>query len=213
MSLAVSIVEASAQLLERLGLLGLFALSAAELLLAPIPGEIVIALAGFLSSRGVYGLHEVILAGSLGNLVGSAAEYLLGLYLARPALLRLGRYLFIEEEDIARAEGFFRGRSGFAAVLVGRMVPGIRSVIGFPAGMARMNPLSFALATVAGSLPWNTFFAYLGYTLGERWQILLSYSSLVDAVGALALLAAAAYVLARLRASGRSRSGTRTRGA
>uniref|UniRef100_A0A7J3X7I2 DedA family protein n=1 Tax=Thermofilum pendens TaxID=2269 RepID=A0A7J3X7I2_THEPE len=213
MSLTESAVEASAQLLERLGLPGLFALSAAELLLAPIPGEAVMALAGFLAVRGAFELHEVVLVGSLGNLVGSLVEYLLGLYLARPALLRLGKYLLVSERDLELAEAFFRSKGGFAAVLFGRMVPGVRSVISFPAGIARMNPLSFALATIAGSLPWNASFAYLGYLLGERWQEVLAYSSLIDAAGILALSAAAIYLLARLRASGRSLSGTRTRGA
>jgi len=208
-----SLVEACAQLLEHLGLPGLIAVSAAELLLAPIPGEAVMVLAGFLASRGAFKLHEAVLAGSLGNLAGSLAEYLLGLYLARPALLRLGRYLFISERELELAERFFRSRSGFAAVLVGRIVPGIRSVISFPAGIARMNPLSFTLATLAGSLPWNALFAYLGYMLGENWQVVLAYSRLIDMVGVLALLAAAAYLLAKLRASDRSLSGTRSRGA
>jgi len=212
-SLTERVIEASAQLMERLGLPGLFAVSAAELLLAPIPGEAVMALAGFLASRGVFGLHETILVGSLGNLAGSLIEYFLGLHLARPALLRLGKYLLISERDLTLAEEFFRSKSGFAAVFVGRMIPGIRSVIGFPAGIARMNPLSFALATITGSLPWNALFACLGYLLGERWQVVLAYSNLVDAVGVLALLAAAAYLLARIRASGRSLFGTRTRGA
>ena len=84
------------------------------------------------------GLAEAVLVGTLGNLAGSLIEYWLGLRVARPALLKLGKYLMIGERDLEAAEEFFR-RRGALAVFLGRFVPGVRSLMGFPAGMARMN--------------------------------------------------------------------------
>jgi len=195
-SLTETAVELAASLLARAGLPGLFLLAVAELLLAPIPGEAVLALAGFLASRGVVGLAEAVLVGTLGNLAGALAEYWLGLRVARPALLKLGKYLMVSERDLEAAEEFFR-RRGAPAVFLGRFVPGVRSLMGFPAGMARMNPVVFAAATFAGSLPWNAAFAYAGYVLGERWSEVLRYSSYLDLAGAAALALAAAYLAAK----------------
>ena len=197
MSLTETAVELVASLLARAGLPGLFLLAVAELLLAPIPGEAVFALAGFLASRGVIGLAEAVLVGTLGNLAGALVEYWLGLRVARPVLLKLSKYLMVSERDLEAAEEFFR-RRGAPAVFLGRFVPGVRSLMGFPAGMARMNPAVFAAATFAGSLPWNAAFAYAGYVLGERWSEVLRYSTYLDVAGAIALALAGVYLAAKL---------------
>jgi len=197
MSVTEAAVELAASLLARAGLPGLFLLAVAELLVAPIPGEAVFALAGFLSSRRAMGLAEAVLVGTLGNLAGSLIEYWLGLRVARPALLKLGKYLMIGERDLEAAEEFFR-RRGALAVFLGRFVPGVRSLMGFPAGMARMNPAVFAAAIFSGSLPWNAAFALAGYALGERWSEVLRYSSYLDLAGAAALALAAVYLAAKL---------------
>lgn len=193
MSLTEAAVELAASLLSRVGLPGLFALAVVELLVAPIPGEAVFALAGFLASRGAMGLADAVLVGTLGNLAGALAQYWLGLRVARPALLKLGRYLMVGERELEAAEEFFK-RRGALAVLLGRFVPGVRSLMGFPAGMARMNLALFAAAVFAGSLPWNAAFVYAGYALGERWSEVLLYSSYLDLAGVAALALAAAYL-------------------
>jgi membrane protein DedA with SNARE-associated domain len=197
MSVTEAAVELAASLLARAGLPGLFLLAVAELLVAPIPGGAVFALAGFLSSRGAMGLAEAVLVGTLGNLAGALIVYWLGLRAARPALLKLGKYLMIGERDLEAAEEFFR-RRGALAVFLGSFVPGVRSLMGFPAGMARMNPAVFAAAIFSGSLPWNAAFALAGYALGERWSEVLRYSSYLDLAGAAALALAAVYLAAKL---------------
>lgn len=175
----------------------MYALAVLELLFAPIPGEVVMALAGFLASRGSMGFWHAVIAGTSGNLTGALVQYWLGLKVARPVLLRLGRYLLFSERDLEAAERFFL-RRGFTAVLVGRIVPGVRSVVSIPAGAARMKVPAFAAATLAGSLPWNLIFVYAGFMLGENWPRLLEYSRYLDTVGALALLSASAYVAVKL---------------
>jgi len=196
-SLTEAAVELAASLLARAGLPGLFLLAVAELLVAPIPGEAAFALAGFLSSRGAMRLTEAVLVGTFGNLAGALIEYWLGSRVARPALLKLGKYLTVGEKELEAAEEFFR-RRGAPAVFLGRFVPGVRSLMGFPAGMARMNPAVFAAATFSGSLPWNAAFAYAGYVLRERWSVVLLYSTYLDVAGAIALALAGVYFAAKL---------------
>lgn len=197
MSLTQSLVEFATSLLSSAGLPGLFALATLEILIPPIPSGAITALAGFLAGRGL--LHPIVslFVCTAGNAVGGLVQYWLGLRFARPALLRWGKYLTVSEKDLARAEEFFR-RRGVLAVVASCFVPGIRSLMGFPAGVARMSPLVFAAAVFVGNLPWNAAFIYAGYALGEHWDLVLHYSSLLDLVGALALSLALAYLLFRL---------------
>lgn len=198
MSIVESVVEIAVSLLSGMGLVGLYALTVLELLFAPIPGEAVMALAGLLASKGGATLWQVVAIGTLGNLTGAHVQYLLGLKVARPVLVKLGRYIFISERDLEAAEEFFRKRSGFAAVVAGRLVPGVRSVISIPAGMARMSVQAFATATFVGSLPWNAIFAYFGYVLGENWHLVQMYFRYLDVAGGLAIAALSLYAVLKL---------------
>ena len=200
-------VELSVALLSSVGLPGIYAVAALELLLPPIPGEVVMALAGFLASRGRAELWQVVAAGTLGNLTGGLIQYLMGLKVARPVLVKLGKYMRFSERDLEKAEDFFR-RKGFGAVVAGRLVPGVRSIISIPAGMARMSVAAFTAATAAGSLPWNAIFAYMGYKLEENWHLVQMYSGYLDAAGALAIAAVVAYALLKIAGKGFNRKGS-----
>lgn len=197
MSFLESLIDLASSILGRLGVLGLFALSVAELLFAPIPGEVVMALAGFTARRGLMHLMEAVVAGTLGNMTGAVIQYYIGVSAAKPLILKLGRYFMIKEADLERAEEFFRKR-GAVAVFTGRLIPGLRSVISFPAGMARMKAQYFVTATFAGSLPWNALFVYAGFFLGENWRMILAYSELLDVIGLSVILALSGYLAFKL---------------
>ncbi|MEM2217075.1 MAG: VTT domain-containing protein [Thermofilaceae archaeon] len=106
MSITVSLVEYIINLIATLGLVGVLALTALEILLAPIPGEVVMTFAGFLINTGKFGFTEVILVSITANLIGSLISYWIGLKLGRPALLKIGRYLRFSERDLEAAENF-----------------------------------------------------------------------------------------------------------
>ncbi len=167
-----------------------------ESALVPIPSEVVMVFSGFLVYKGLFGFVEAVMAGTLGNLVGSLIAYYLGLSAGRPFLLKYGRYLLLNEHHIASAERFFQRRGGLA-VFLGRMLPAVRTVISFPAGVARMNIAKFAALTFLGSIPWNTALVLAGYSLGENWAVVESHAPLLDAIGVSILALAAVYYLVK----------------
>ncbi len=115
----------------------------------------------------------------------------MGLYGGRPLIKRYGKYLLIREKEIAMAENFF-AKHGEIAVLVARVMPAIRTVIGFPAGLFKMDLAKFSIYTLIGSIPWNFMLTYLGFILKERWYIVEEY---VHALIPLLLLATALLVV------------------
>ncbi|RSU50915.1 DedA family protein [Sphingomonas sp. S-NIH.Pt15_0812] len=148
------------------GIIGLMALESACI---PLPSEIIMPFSGYLVSTGRLDLWLVAIAGAVGCNLGSALAYEAGLHGGRPMVERYGRWLLLTSEDLDRSERFFE-RFGGAAVLIGRMLPGIRSFIALPAGIAQMPLLRFHLYTFIGSLPWCLGLAYAGQVLGSRWK-------------------------------------------
>jgi membrane protein DedA with SNARE-associated domain len=131
-------------------------------------------------------LVQVALVGALGNLVGALLAYAVGRIGGRPLVERYGRYVFVREQHLARAEAFF-ARRGYLAVLVGRILPVVRTFISFPAGVAGMPVLVFATFTLLGSLPWTFALAAAGYALAANWSSVAS--AFGDASIAIAVLA------------------------
>lgn len=149
-----------------LGIAGLMALEAACI---PLPSEVIMPFAGYLASTGRFSLVLAATAGALGCNVGSTLAYAAGAHGGRPLVERWGRYLLLNPGDLDRADRFFH-RFGGPAVLIGRLLPGVRTFIALPAGSARMPQLPFQLYTFVGSRPWCYALAYVGYVLGERWD-------------------------------------------
>ncbi len=148
---------------------GVAALMAIESACIPLPSEIIMPFAGYLASTGRFKLVLAATAGAVGCNIGSTVAYLVGAYGGRPLILRWGRILFLSAEDLDRSERFFR-RFGGLAVLIGRLLPVVRTFIGLPAGIARMPMLRFQLYTFVGSWLWCFALAYIGARLGETWQ-------------------------------------------
>ncbi|MBC9727512.1 DedA family protein [Streptomyces sp. TRM68367] len=155
------------------GFLAVFVLMAAESACIPVPSELIMLFGGALAAGAVPGSHPslalVIAAGVLGNLAGSYFAWAVGRSGGQAALRRWGRYIWLKDEDIDRATDWFE-RYGTKAVLVGRMLPVVRTFISLPAGIAAMAPVRFGLYTVAGCIPWTAALGVAGYAVGGNWH-------------------------------------------
>jgi len=153
------------------GLLAVFVLMVFESCGVPFPSEVVMPTGGLLAATGHIpgGLVAVIVAGAAANLVGSLIAYVVAARFGEPLLLGPGRYIGIRRHHLELADGWFR-RWGLFAVLIGRVLPVIRTYISFPAGLARIDLGRFSALTFIGALPWCAALAIAGYTLGKNYD-------------------------------------------
>jgi membrane protein DedA with SNARE-associated domain len=158
------------------GYWGIILLMAMESSIIPIPSEIIIPPAAFLAARGDLNLAGVILAGTLGSYLGAAFGYWICLVIGRPVLLNFGRYFLIPPETLERAEIWLQ-RYETGGVFFARVLPVIRHLISYPAGLVRMNFWKFSLATIAGAGLWCSVLAYLG---AKAYQVQPDLISNVD---------------------------------
>lgn len=151
------------------GYAGIAALMALESACLPLPSEIIMPFAGYLVSTGRFNLYAAATAGAIGCNIGSTVAYAIGAWAGRPAVERWGRYVLIGPADLALVDRFF-ARFGNFAIFISRLLPGVRTVIALPAGVARMPWVPFQIYTFLGSWPWCFGLAYIGQKLGERWN-------------------------------------------
>ncbi|WP_283134164.1 DedA family protein [Rhizohabitans arisaemae] len=199
-SLSSAIADWAVDLMESLGGPGAGLLVALENLFPPIPSEVILPLAGFAVGQGKLSIVSAITWTTLGSLIGAVLLYLLGAVLGRERMYAIAARLpLVKTEDVARSEAWFV-KHGSKAVFFGRMIPVFRSFISIPAGIERMPIGTFLLLTGLGSLTWNTIFITAGYFLGENWEIVEQYASVLQiAVIAGVVLAVAYFVITRLR--------------
>ncbi len=170
------------------GYAAIFVLMIAEACLIPIPSEVVMLLGGALAAQGKLVLVGVIVAGVLGDVLGSFCAWAIGRYGGRRAIDKIGRYLLLDHHDIDRAESWFSKR-GELTVLVSKALPFVRTFSSLPAGIARMKPLRFGVYTFIGCAIWETGLAIAGYQLGGRWRsIVHSFSGASYLVAGLVVL-------------------------
>lgn len=171
------IVQAVVSLVGALGAPGVGIAVAAENLFPPIPSEVILPSAGFAAASGSMGLVSAIVWATIGSVVGALALYALGAWFGRARFYSLASKIpFVKESDIERAEAWFV-RRGPLAVLLGRVVPVVRSLISIPAGIERMKLLPFTLYTAIGSALWNSVLIGAGYALGANWAIVEEWIS------------------------------------
>jgi membrane protein DedA with SNARE-associated domain len=196
---------------------GVALLMAIESACIPLPSELIMPYAGAMTDPGVaaalgaqyhvplpvFNLAIAAIAGALGCNIGSAAAYWVGAHGGRPAIERYGRYLLISKKEIELADRWFE-KGGQWIVFVARLLPVIRTFIAFPAGVARMNLVTFHAFTFLGSLPWCLALAYVGQRLGVR--LLDEHSPLKHfmhrfdaAIGVSIVLAAGYFVWSRVK--------------
>jgi len=189
-----------AGVIDSMGALGVGLLVALENLVPPIPSEVVLAMGGYLAGEGRINVFLVVLAATAGSVLGALALYWLGARLGEDRLKRwLDRIPLVESDDLTKADRWFE-RYGRWAVLFGRMVPVVRSLVSVPAGADRMPIGQFLALTALGSGVWNSLFVGLGYTLGSQWEEAERYSSWFDyGILLLFVLIIGTWVVKRLR--------------
>jgi membrane protein DedA with SNARE-associated domain len=184
--------------IDRLGYVGVALLVALENLFPPIPSEIVLPFAGFVARDGRAALPGMILAATIGSLLGAWALYGIAAWIGpdrlQTFLVRYGRWLRLTNADIDKAERWF-DRRAVVAVLLGRCVPLIRSLVSIPAGFRRMPFAVFTLYTAIGSLVWNSALISAGYALRSRWHDVEPVLDVVQYVVIALILAAIAWLL------------------
>ena len=146
-----------------------FLLMALQSACIPIPSEIIMPFAGYRLGHSWGDLVLIATIASLASNIGSIPAYILGARGGRPMIEHYGRYILLSHRDLDLADRFFN-KFGSITVLLGRMLPIVRTFIAFPAGIARMNQLRFHLYTFIGSWPWCFALAYIGMKLGAKWD-------------------------------------------
>ena len=189
-------------LVGRLGYLGVAALMFLENVFPPIPSELIMPLAGFGAARGEFSIVWVIVAGVVGSTLGQYPLYALGRSMGEERLRRFadkhGKWVTVSGREIDKAGGWFEKHGGMA-VLLCRLVPGVRSLISIPAGIHRMSLVSFTLYSAAGMTVWTTVLAGLGYLLGRQYERVERYVGPIGyVVAGLAVAGIAAWVGRRI---------------
>jgi len=174
------------------GYIGLFALMFGENVFPPIPSELVMPLGGFLAAQGKLNIIMVVVAGTAGSVLGALMWYYIGKLIGEERLRgfarKHGRWLTLSPKEVDASIAWF-DRHGWKAVLVGRMIPGVRTLISVPAGIADMPMTPFLLYTTLGSAIWTAFLAAAGYLLQSQydkvagWVNPVSTAILVGALG------------------------------
>jgi membrane protein DedA with SNARE-associated domain len=202
--LLLGLNERVTDIVESFGYVGITLLVILETVFPPIPSEVILPLAGFMSGQGELNLIGVLLAATIGSIAGALLLYGLGHWFGQERLrlliARYGRYCMVKEADLDRAQGWFDRRAG-VAVLVGRLVPGIRSIVSIPAGLARMPLPSFIGYTALGSAVWNGILVILGWWLGDNWDEVRGYAQYFEYAVVLGVLATVVIFLWKRRAS------------
>jgi membrane protein DedA with SNARE-associated domain/uncharacterized membrane protein YkvA (DUF1232 family) len=162
---------------------GIVLMMLAENIFPPIPSELIMPLAGFVAARGELNPVLVVLAGTLGSVLGALPWYYAGMWLGeervRSFVARHGRWLTLGEHEIGQAMRWFE-RHGRIAVLIGRLVPTVRTLISLPAGMARMPLLPFLIYSSIGTLLWTAALTAAGFLLQSGYQQVAGYVDLVS---------------------------------
>jgi membrane protein DedA with SNARE-associated domain len=178
------------------GLPGIFVLMLLESACIPIPAEATMLFAGFAVSQGKLSLAATIVVGVAGNVVGAWLVYYLGLYGGRPLIDGYGKYVLLRHEHIELTERWF-ARYGPISVVGCRVLPGVRSFVSLPAGVARMPIWRFTLYTALGSLPFVAFLAWLGVKVGANWRTLEQSFKWLDYTVVAAVVALVVWAIAR----------------
>lgn len=170
-------------IISALGYPGIVVCMAIESALIPLPSEIIMPFSGYLVSLGRFNLILVALAGALGNVIGSLLAYGLGYWgherVVRRLIRRWGKWILVSEDELDEAEKLLHKYKDWV-VLGSRVIPGIRTVISLPCGIAKLPIYRFIVLTFIGSLVWSYFLAWIGFILGEHWDILGPYFHKAD---------------------------------
>ncbi len=174
-----------------LGYIGIALLMFLENLFPPIPSELIMPLAGFTVAQGKMEFIPAVIAGILGTVAGALPWYYLGKVISEARLAQLadkyGKWLTISAKDIEKANGWFN-RHGNRAVLLCRLVPGVRTIISLPAGVNNMAIVPFLLYSTIGTALWVVFLTGAGYALGNKYELVEQYMGPVSKIVLVSLI-------------------------
>jgi membrane protein DedA with SNARE-associated domain len=192
-------------LLQHYGYAGVFLILLLEPIGIPFPAETTLTISGIAWSNGVFALLPLLLAASIGNIVGSLVAYLIGRYLGRPVILRYGRYVGITPKRLDKATATFEKYQA-TVVLFSKFIAGIRILVPYIAGMNRMPLLLFTVYTVAAALVWAATFIILGRSIEMQWaryhHLIYQYSAVAAVI---AVVLVGLYIFLKVRARRRER--------
>jgi membrane protein DedA with SNARE-associated domain len=191
------LVNVATDFIGSAGVLGVFLLMVLESACIPVPSEAIMLFAGFSVSEGEMTLFGIVVAGVLGNLVGSWIAYTAG-YFARIDLLERNRLIHISPKHLQWADDWFK-RFGDATVFFTRMLPIIRTFISLPAGVARMPFWRFTAFTLAGCVPWVVMLALVGRSVGDNWEQWRHNLGYLDYLVVAVIVGGVVYLLIRRR--------------
>jgi alkaline phosphatase len=161
-------------LINLYGYKAIFILITIENIFPPIPCEVILTFGGFLTTISTLQPHAVIIVATLGSYLGAVILYFMGYLIKTDRLKEILVYCHFKENDFDRSVKWFDKYSSLA-VLLGRLVPIIRSIISIPAGITKMNFFNFSIYTLFGSIIWNTILVFLGILLGNNWILISKY--------------------------------------
>ncbi len=183
-------------LISTLGYPGIIITMAIESALVPLPSEIIMPFSGYLVSTGKFDLWLVALSGAFGNVLGSVLAYWLGFWghekIVRRFIRRWGKWILVSEEELDSAEKLLHKYKDWV-VLGSRVLPGIRTIISLPCGIAKLPLPRFIVLTFVGSFIWSLFLAWIGLILGQNWDTLGPYFHKADTVIILLILGSVAW--------------------
>jgi membrane protein DedA with SNARE-associated domain len=201
-SLTDPIVQFAVDVIDKLGLPGIFVLMVLESACIPIPSETTFLFAGFNVAQGHYSTFAVVAVGTAANVVGSWIAYAVGYYGRVDILEKHGRKLHIKPEHLKWADRWFE-RYGAATVFFTRMLPVIRTFISLPAGVARMPFWKFTILTTLGCVPWILMLTLIGKSVGQRWESWRDSLHYVDYAIVVLIVLGVAYLIWRRRRGSR----------
>jgi membrane protein DedA with SNARE-associated domain len=179
-------------MVESTGVFGIAFLMLLENVFPPIPSELIMPLAGYTAAQGDANIVLVIVAGTIGSLAGAFLWYWIGFAIGEDRLKhfadRYGRWLTLSRSDIEKADDWF-DRHGHKAVLIGRLVPTVRTLISIPAGLSEMSRTTFLIYSGIGTAAWTTLLAVLGYALGSQYEQVSAWIDPIS-IGVLLLIVA-----------------------
>jgi membrane protein DedA with SNARE-associated domain len=197
-SLTDPLVQFAVDVIDKLGLVGVFLLMVGESACLPIPSEGTMLFAGFNVAEGEYSLFAVTAVGVAANVVGSWIAYGVG-YFGRVDLIeKHGRKVLIKPHHLKTADDWF-ARYGDATVFFSRMLPIIRTFISLPAGVARMPFWRFTILTTLGCIPWVFMLTFIGKQAGDNWENWKEHLHYIDYAVIVAIVVAAVWLFVRWR--------------
>lgn len=194
----VTLTNAVIHWIQSGGYIAVFVAMVLESACIPLPSEVIMPFGGYLAYAGHLNLLMVIVMGTLGNVVGSLVAYYVGKFGGRALILKYGRVVRLSERHLQLAERWFDKR-GEWTVLLGRLLPGIRTFISLPAGIANMNIGRFVLLSAVGSLPWVAVLGYAGFKLGQNWDRMKHYTHPLLYVAVALVIAFVGYLVLKSR--------------